>query len=130
MKFTPRSMARCRVLRDVASSTSPHEPPIAQAPKETSETLKPVRPSARYFMLLFVQIFDVNREPLDFGVIDGPKRIVGIIPQRFSGLRPLLHRFHGSIHLFFSLPIGRRNRLVGGQVVLPQHPARHLEAAL
>src|SRR5580698_6475515 len=47
-KLTPQSSARKRALFDSASSTSPHVPPIAHAPKLTVETFQPVRPSARY----------------------------------------------------------------------------------
>src|ERR1700733_912928 len=50
MKFMPLSIALFNAASDVASSTSPQVPPIAQAPKETSETFQPVRPSGRYFI--------------------------------------------------------------------------------
>ena len=41
---------RCRAASDSLSSTLPHVPPMAHAPKLISETFQPVRPSSRYFM--------------------------------------------------------------------------------
>src|SRR5262249_3553845 len=48
MKLTPPSIAACSARIDVSSSTAPHDPPIAHAPKLTVETRNPVRPSSRY----------------------------------------------------------------------------------
>jgi hypothetical protein len=42
--------ARCSAAIDSASSTGPHVPPIAHAPKLTVETFQPVRPRGRYCM--------------------------------------------------------------------------------
>ena len=50
MKFVPASTAACSAASDSASSTAPQEPPMAQAPKLTDETGRPVRPSVRWFM--------------------------------------------------------------------------------
>src|SRR5579863_8585299 len=50
MKFTPQSTALCSAAMDSPSSTAPHDPPIAHAPKLTAETFHPVRPNARYCM--------------------------------------------------------------------------------
>src|SRR4029453_17316738 len=48
MKLTPLSIAACSASIAERSSTGPQDPPMAQAPKLTAETLKPVRPSGRY----------------------------------------------------------------------------------
>src|SRR5262245_45827632 len=48
MKLTPASIAACSVRIDSWSSTAPHDPPIAHAPKLIVDTLNPVRPNARY----------------------------------------------------------------------------------
>src|SRR3954452_5478685 len=48
MKFTPASIAVFSAAIDSLSSTLPHDPPIAQAPKLISETFQPVRPNGRY----------------------------------------------------------------------------------
>src|SRR6185503_19474690 len=48
MKFTPESIAACSVRIDSSSSTAPHDPPIAHAPKLIAETAHPVRPNRRY----------------------------------------------------------------------------------
>src|SRR4029079_8984893 len=50
MKFPPKSIARSSAASDSLSSTEPHAPPIAQAPKLTAETFQPVRPNSRYCM--------------------------------------------------------------------------------
>jgi hypothetical protein len=47
MKFTPQSTAALSAARDSVSSTVPHVPPIAHAPKLMSETFQPVRPKSR-----------------------------------------------------------------------------------
>src|SRR5579859_2216372 len=52
MKFTPLSMALCKVFIASSSETLPQNPPIAHAPKLISDTSQPVRPSARYLMSL------------------------------------------------------------------------------
>src|SRR4051812_18627672 len=48
MKLTPLSIAACSVRIDSSSSTVPHEPPMAHAPKLIVETDNPVLPNARY----------------------------------------------------------------------------------
>src|SRR3954464_1288214 len=47
-KLTPESIAACSVRIDSSSSTAPHDPPIAHAPKLTVDKDPPVRPSSRY----------------------------------------------------------------------------------
>src|SRR5262245_43952656 len=47
MKLTPASSAARSAWSDVSSSTDPHEPPIAQAPKLIVETFMSVVPSRR-----------------------------------------------------------------------------------
>src|SRR5436309_1816159 len=48
MKLTPASTDACSVRIDSSSSTGPHDPPIAHAPKLIVDTSNPVRPSRRY----------------------------------------------------------------------------------
>src|SRR3990172_8190020 len=60
MKFTPQSTALCSAANDSRSSTVPHAPPIAQAPKLTDETFHPVRPSSRYCMSIFPHVFHMR----------------------------------------------------------------------
>src|SRR5713226_6345243 len=55
MKLTPRSMERCKAASEFLSSTLPHEPPMAQLPKETVETFQPVRPRSRYCIIFLSQ---------------------------------------------------------------------------
>src|ERR1035441_5877994 len=50
MQLTPQSTAACNAARDSVSSTLPHAPPIAHAPKLMSETFQPVRPKSREFI--------------------------------------------------------------------------------
>src|ERR1019366_4141797 len=52
MKLTPEWTARSRVVRASSSETCPQLPPIAQAPKLISETIQPVLPRGRYFMIV------------------------------------------------------------------------------
>src|SRR5580658_9855291 len=64
MKFTPESTAWRRAPNASPSETSPQAPPMAHAPKLTSETFQPVRPRSRYFTLLsfvLVRIHDPGR---------------------------------------------------------------------
>jgi len=49
-KLTPRSAARFKAARESLSSTGPHVPPMAHAPKLMADTFQPVRPSSRYSM--------------------------------------------------------------------------------
>src|ERR1700760_4080205 len=60
MKFTPASTAAFSAAIDSLSSTGPHEPPIAQAPKLISETFQPVRPNGRYRIFLIVTNSEVK----------------------------------------------------------------------
>src|SRR5215471_345122 len=50
MKLIPQSIAFCNEASPSSSETFPHDPPMAHAPKLTSETFQPVRPSGRYSM--------------------------------------------------------------------------------
>src|SRR5215469_7634403 len=50
MKLTPQSTAARSASNDSASSTLPHAPPMAHAPKLISETFQGVLPSWRYFI--------------------------------------------------------------------------------
>src|SRR3954468_11560072 len=53
MKLIPSSLARPRIaLASSCENALPHSPPNCHVPTPTTETLRPVLPSLRYFMFL------------------------------------------------------------------------------
>src|SRR4029079_10113708 len=62
MKFMPASIPACRACIDASSSTSPHDPPIAQAPNPIPDTVMSVRPSCRCSMTLRYHAVFRNRQ--------------------------------------------------------------------
>src|SRR5437660_6338894 len=62
MKFTPRSMARFRAASETLSSVAPHSfPPMPHEPKPITEMFQPVRPNARYSIVIPFSVRYFNR---------------------------------------------------------------------